>query len=152
MRCHYAYRGRCHSVPGAEFDQRRKAWIAPIESLPSVLMLFPGELYFKTPLWKLLGKDEPDKGEFPCLGPEPDLPELMLKPYDYQADGIRFMIDRLNNVGFCLNGDAVGLGKTLESIGTMKWFVENRGARKILIICKKSIKTQWASEIRRRLD
>jgi TonB family protein len=31
----------------------------------------------------------------------------------------------------------------------MKWFVENRGARKILIICKKSIKSQWASELRR---
>lgn len=149
IRCHYAYRGRCRSIPGAEFDESRKAWVVPVSSIWAVLAEFPGEIYFKTPLWKILGEQAPPKKNYECLGPVPDLPRLMLKPYDYQAEGIRFMIDRLNNVGFCLNGDSVGLGKTLMAVGTLKWFVENRGARKILIICKKSIKGQWASEIRR---
>lgn len=147
LRCHYAYRGRCRDLPGAEFDSDRKVWVVPIEYLPSVQAAFWGELYYKTPLWKLEGRTEPPKERISYLGPEPEVPVLTLKPYRYQEEGIKFMIDRLNNVGFCLNGDGVGLGKTLESIGVIKWYVEHRGARKILIVCKKSIKSQWAGEI-----
>ena len=149
MRCNYAYRKRCHDIEGARFDYDKKAWIAPLSSLPQILSDFSGELYFKTPLWKLQGQAQPEEEKNTYLGPEPVIPELTLKPYKYQENGIKFMIDRLNNVGFVLNGDQVGLGKTIQSIGAIKWFTENRGARKILIICKKSIKTQWASEIKK---
>ena len=128
MRAHYEYRQRLASIDGAYFSHEYKSWIAPIESLPQIESRFAGEIYYKTPLWKLQGKPEPEKRPLSLLGPSPDIPKLSLKPYKYQEDGIRFMIDRLNNVGFCLNGDGVGLGKTLESIGTIKWFVENRGA------------------------
>lgn len=152
LRCHYAYRKRCHDIPGAEFDQTHKAWIAPIESLSYIQAYFKGEIYYKTPLWKLEGRAEPERKPLHLLGPRAEIPKLSLEPYKYQEEGILFMIDRLNNVGFCLNGDGVGLGKTLMSIGTMKWFVEQRGARKILIVCKKSLKTQWAEEIRKIAD
>ena len=152
LRCKPYYSSRCRDLPGAEFNKEHKVWIVPIEYLTSVQAAFWGEIYYKTPLWKLQGKPEPEKRPLSLLGPSPDIPKLSLKPYKYQEDGIRFMIDRLNNVGFCLNGDGVGLGKTLESIGTIKWFVENRGARKILVVCKKSIKTQWESEIRKIAD
>ena len=152
MRCHYAYRGRCRDIPGAEFDYNRKFWKAPLSSLPYIQAEFYGEIYYKTPLWKLKGLPEPTREDVLYQGPEPIVPELTLKPYGYQADGIKFLIDRLNNTGFAMNGDAVGLGKTLQAIGAIKWFKENRGARKILIICKKSIKSQWASEIRRIAD
>ena len=149
LRCHYAYRRRCHEIPGADFDHARKVWVCPISSLPYIQTAFAGEIYYKTPLWKLRGGEAPKKEPLHLLGPMPEIPELALKPYGYQADGIRFMIDRLNNEGFCLNGDGVGLGKTFQTIGTMKWFVENRGARKILVVCKKSLKTQWSEEIRK---
>ena len=149
MRCHYAYRDRCRSIPGARFDMMRKTWVAPLSSLPYVRAEFEGELYFKTPLWKLYGYAEPEKQPLQLFGRSPRVPDLKLTPYKYQADGIRFMIDRLLNMGFVVNGDSVGLGKTLQTIGTMKWFREFAGTKKILIICKKSIKTQWESEIRR---
>ena len=152
MRCHYAYKDRCRAIPGAVFDHRRKSWIAPIASLDYILSEFDGELYFKTPLWKLLGQDAPEKAEIEYIGRRPAVPKLALTPYPYQADGIRFMIDRLLNKGFVLNGDQVGLGKTLMTIGAMKWFVQYMGARKILIIVKKSAKFQWASEIDRIFD
>lgn len=154
LRCmsNYHFRRRFDDIPCAEYLADRKCWVAPLTSLPQVRAEFDGEIYYKTPLWKLLGKSAPEREETTFLGPEPVVPALTLTPYDYQNVGIKFMIDRLNNVGFVLNGDAVGLGKTIQSIGTMKWFVENRGARKILIICKKSIKTQWAEEIRRIAD
>ena len=145
----YHYRYRLRDIPGAAYYEDRKVWVFPMMSLPYLRAEFDGEIYFRTPLWKLLGEEKPEKKPLIFLGPVPDVPALALKPYDYQADGIRFMIDRLNNKGFVLNGDGVGLGKTLQAIGCMKWFVENRGCRKILIICKKSIKRQWEEEIRR---
>lgn len=148
MQCNYAYRKRCHDIPGAEFDYNKKMWVAPIESLQAIQAEFYDEIYWKTPLWKILGQSEPPKQELKLLGPTPSLPKLELTPFDYQRTGMEFMIDRINNLGWCMNGDAVGLGKTLESCGTMKWFVENRGVRKILITCKKSIKYQWGNEIR----
>jgi len=55
MRCHYAYGSRCREIPGAEFNYSRKAWVAPISSLPNIQAEFYGEIYFKTPLWKLKG-------------------------------------------------------------------------------------------------
>jgi SNF2 family DNA or RNA helicase len=51
-----------------------------------------------------------------------------------------------------LNADDVGLGKTIQTIGTLKWFINNRNVRKILIICKKSIKKQWIDEIKKFTD
>lgn len=149
---HYSYGSRLEEIPGISelvFSHGRKHGIAPVESLCYIKTAFAGELYFKTPLWVIEGRPEPDKIPVQYLGPVPSVPELSVTPYEYQKEGIRFMIDRLNNEGFVLNGDSVGLGKTLMSIGTLKWFVENRGVRKILIVCKKSIKTQWAEEIRR---
>ena len=152
---HYSYGSRLEAIPEISeliFSHGRKYGVAPIRSLHYIQTAFAGELYFKTPLWKLEGRPRPEKQEIRYLGPVPAVPALALTPYEYQKEGIRFMIDRLNNEGFVLNGDGVGLGKTIQSVGTIKWFVENRGVRKILIVCKKSIKTQWAEEIRRIAD
>jgi len=57
------------------------------------------------------------------------------------------MIDKILEKGFCLNSDDVGLGKTIETIATLEWFIANKNIKKTLIICKKSIKGQWLDEI-----
>ena len=75
------------------------------------------------------------------------VPVLNLKPYPYQNFGIKFMIDKLLKQKFIINADGVGLGKTIQAIGTMKYFIENANFNKILIVCKKSLKQQWVSEI-----
>lgn len=148
----YHYNERVDGIPGIYKDYEKKICYAPISSLPFIQAEFDGEIFYKTPLWKLRGESEPAREKILYYGPEPEVPKLALKPFDYQIEGIKFMIDRINNEGFVLNGDGVGLGKTLQSIATMKWFVENRGVRKILIICKKSIKHQWEEEIRKIAD
>ena len=152
---HYCYGSRLEKIPGISeliYSHGKKYGVAPIECLSYIKIAFAGELYFKTPLWKLEGRQRPVKKPIRYLGPVPRIPDLAVTPYEYQKEGICFMIDRLTNEGCVLNGDSVGLGKTLMSSGTLKWFVENRGVRKILIVCKKSIKTQWAEEIRRIAD
>ena len=59
------------------------------------------------------------------------------------------MIDKLLQYNMVLNADSVGTGKTVQAIATIKWFIENKGIQKILIVCKKSIKKQWADEFKK---
>lgn len=150
IKCNYAYRDRCREIPFADFNHNYKAWVCPLcrMSIDYIKENFKGEVYFKTPLWKLEG-GSPEEENIQYFNIPEKVPELKLKPFDYQEEGIRFMIDRLNALGFVMNGDGVGLGKTLQSLGALKWFVENRGVSKILLVAKKSIKYQWESEIRR---
>lgn len=149
LKANYYYRKRLHFIPGSRFDYALKAWAAPLDALPEIEAEFEGELYYKTPKWQLHGEPEPPKQEITLYGSPAEIPALKLQPYPYQEDGIRFMIDRLLQFGFVLNSDYMGLGKTIQTIGTMKWFFEEKNAAKMLIICKKSIKTQWAEEIRK---
>lgn len=51
-----------------------------------------------------------------------------------------------------LLGDFTVTHNTIQTIATIKWFIENRGAEKVLIICKKSIKKQWLDEIHKFTD
>ena len=80
------------------------------------------------------------------------VPELKLKPHYYQDYGIRYMLSKMSEYGFVLNADDVGLGKTLQAIGSIKWYIENKSVKHVLIICKKSIKSQWVSEIKKFTD
>jgi SNF2 family DNA or RNA helicase len=114
---------------------------------------FKGELVYKTPRWVILNEPMPDMSEMYKISDKSiKCPDLKLKPYDYQDYGIRFMIDKLLKNNMVLNADDVGLGKTLCTIGTFKWFIEHKGYKKILIICKKSIKRQWKEEIEKFTD
>lgn len=149
----YYYRDRIKTVLGARFDYDTKEWIVPYGALGLVEKEFRGELVYKTPRWVMHNEPMPDMEAMYRIHDQTiTVPVMKLKPYDYQRYGIRFMIDRILRKGFVLNADDVGLGKTLMTIGTLKWFIENRNVRKILIICKKSIKGQWIDEIMKFTD
>ena len=147
LKSNYAYKGRLSRLPGARWNPDIRTWVIPRNSLQALINEFQGELYFKTPLWKILGQPEPPKEEIRYFFPKEAAPEMFLTPYDYQKDGIAFMIDRINRYGFALCADGVGLGKTLESIGTIKYFKETANVKRVVIVCKKSIKHQWKKEI-----
>lgn len=148
LQSNYYYRGRLARIPKSYFDYDVKAWIAPISSLKYIEQNFAGEIYFKTPEYVIKGS-EPPKIERVFHNKEVRLPEAKIKPYPYQEYGAKFMLDSLNYYGFCLNSDSMGLGKSFQSILVMMYQHRNAGCKKILIICKKSIKTQWAEEIRK---
>lgn len=149
IKCAYLYKDRVKKLPGARFDFDKKVWTIPKSSLPFLCSNFHGELYFKTPLWKIKGEKEPPKGTIQFYKKPQQIPELQLKPFNYQEEAIRFAIDRLETLGFCLIADQMGLGKSLESTGAMKWYKDNRNIKRILIICSKSLKFQWKSELER---
>ena len=153
IKADYFYRYRIKDIPTATFNQDTKQWIVESYMLGTLEREFAGELVYKTPRWVILNEPMPDMSAmYQITDTSIEAPQLKLKPYDYQDYGIRFMIDKILQEGFVLNADDVGLGKTIQTIATMKWFIENSGVKKILIICKKSIKKQWIDEINKFTD
>lgn len=149
----YFYRGRIKELPTARFDQNTKEWTIESCILGTLEAKFAGELVYKTPRWVILNQPMPNMSKMYQISDQSiQVPKLKLKPYDYQDFGIRFMIDKLNRYNFVILADDVGLGKTLQSIGAIKWYMENRGVKKVLIVCKKSIKKQWKDELKKFTD
>ena len=143
----YYYRHRIKAIPTATFDANRREWVIESYMLGLLEQQFAGELVYKTPRWVILRQPAPDMTKMYAISdPSIKAPNLKLTPYDYQDYGIRFMIDKIQNYGFVLNADDVGLGKTIQTIGVVKWYIENMGIKKVLIVCKKSIKKQWSDE------
>lgn len=143
----FYYKDRIKQIKGASFNFDTKEWMIPLSSLQELEKSFKGELVYKTPRWVMLGQPMPDMADMYKFYNNIKIPDLNLQPYDYQAYGIKFMIDRVLQRGFVLNADDVGLGKTIMTIGTLLWFVQNKNIKRILIIAKKSIKGQWIDEI-----
>lgn len=153
IKADYYYRDRIKKIPTATFNPNTKQWLIDDFMLGTLEVEFAGELVYKTPRWVILNQPMPDMSAMYQISDDLiEAPQLKLKPYDYQDYGIRFMIDKILQKGFVLNADDVGLGKTIQTIGTLKWFIENNNVRKILIICKKSIKKQWIDEIKKFTD
>ena len=141
------YVNRIHQIPDAKFDRDSKRWIIPLSSFLFFDEEFYGEVLYKTPKWQILGAQPPDYTKMYKIDKDIKVPKMKLSPYKYQDYGIRFMVDKLEKQGFIINADEVGLGKTLQSIGTMLWYMENNNFTKIIIVCKKSLKKQWNDEI-----
>ena len=51
-----------------------------------------------------------------------------------------------------LLGDFTVTHNTVQAIAVLKWFYENQNISKMLIVCKKSVKKQWADEIKKFTD
>jgi SNF2 family DNA or RNA helicase len=153
IKSHFMYRDRIKSVPTALWDPNLKQWTIDSFMLGTLERMFQGELVYKTPRWVILNQPMPDMSAMYEIKDKSIIaPALKLKPYDYQDYGIRFMIDKILQRNFVINADDVGLGKTIQTIGTLKWFIENKGIKKILVICKKSIKKQWMDEFSKFTD
>lgn len=147
IKCDYYYSERVKKISTAWFNPIIKQWNIESYMLGYFENNFKGEIVYKTPRWVILNEPMPDMSKMYEISDNSiKCPELKLKPYDYQDYGIRFMIDKLLKHNMVLNSDSVGLGKTIQTIGTVKWFIDNKGFNKILIICKKSIKRQWKEE------
>lgn len=142
-----AYIDRMREVPGSYFEKSSKCWIFPYSSLEIFEAIFKGEIVWKTPEWQIKSTPMPDLTLFYKVDESIQVPQFKIKPYDYQEYGIKFMIDRLKTTGFVFNTDVVGLGKSLQALGTICYAHDYMGADRFILLCKKSIKFQWKKEI-----
>lgn len=153
IKAHYFYSSRIKNLPSATWDPQNKIWQIQSCYAQALENTFHDEIYYKTPMWVIFKTPKPDYSKMYTLDSNILAPQLKqpYKLYDYQEFGARFAIDRINKYGFCIIADDVGLGKTPQAISVLMDKVNN-GAKKILIICKKSIKTQWKEEIEKFTD
>lgn len=65
------------------------------------------------------------------------------KPYDYQIDGIRFLVHQEG----ALLGDEMGLGKCIQAIGGLKILYRAQLVKKALVLCPRPLVAQWEREL-----
>ena len=66
-------------------------------------------------------------------------------PYDYQWDGIKFLVERDG----ALLGDDMGTGKTVQSILAMRLLFQRGDVKSALIVCPLSVLPHWDREMER---
>ncbi len=72
--------------------------------------------YFKSKIWQLL--------------------------YNFQKDAVLGAIDKIEKYGGCIIADSVGLGKTFEALGVMKYYQQRND--RVLVLCPKRLYENWA--------
>lgn len=133
-------------LQGSKFDWTRKAWIVPIrfkESLQHFCLKIKGDWITALPSTpQIIGEVKP----MPELTIDIDIEnrDNGYKPRPYQLQGIARGIQLKRFI----NGDEPGLGKTLQSIGTIytaaKYY--NEPVYPCLVICPSALKINWARE------
>ena len=61
--------------------------------------------------------------------------------YEFQRDGVRSVINRLERYGGCILSDSVGLGKTYTALAVIKYY-ESRNER-VLVLAPKKLRENW---------
>jgi SNF2 family DNA or RNA helicase len=76
-----------------------------------------------------------------CLADDEEATALL----PHQQEAICFALNRLQNHRAAMFGDVMGLGKTIEAIGT----ANAMGPRRIVVVCPASVLFTWRREIRK---
>jgi superfamily II DNA or RNA helicase len=61
--------------------------------------------------------------------------------FDFQRDGLRAVLAKVDKYGGCILADSVGLGKTFTALAVIKWF-EKRN-KNVLVLCPKKLRENW---------
>jgi hypothetical protein len=118
VKCNYHadYVKGFRQIPGRSFNRQDKVWEIPTCTLKRFEKIFPGQIIYKTPRWKILKQPMPDYPKMYIINDKSiKTPVMKCKPFKYQDFGIRYIIDRLQTSRFIIDGDGVGLGRCLQT-------------------------------------
>ncbi len=62
--------------------------------------------------------------------------------YDFQKQGVKAVINRIEQHNGCILADSVGLGKTYEALAIIKYFQMKQKAE-VLVLCPKKLRENW---------
>lgn len=101
----------------------------------------PEFIYFKT-LYHVFERflAEQQEGGL-LLGTQIVETEIWKKLFEFQKDAVKGAINKINAHGGCIIADSVGLGKTFEALGIIKYY-ELRN-HKVLVLCPKKLRENW---------
>ena len=132
------------TIPGARWDAKKKAWLAPESSTPEAIQFaktfklhVPEELEEKQS--KIRERQAVGIAESRSVESSIEIPDLKGSLLPYQAAGVAYMVK--HKKVFC--ADEMGLGKTLEALASVQY--EN--AYPCLVVCPPNLALNWAKEI-----
>src|SRR5574344_664520 len=102
----------------------------------------PELLYFKT-LYHLFEKYLEEKDSFDDIETQKQFTDTAIweKLFEFQKDGVKAAINKINKHNGCIIADSVGLGKTFEALAIIKYY-EQRNHR-VLVLCPKKLRNNW---------
>jgi hypothetical protein len=68
--------------------------------------------------------------------------EIWKTLFDFQKDGVKGAIQKINIHNGCILADSVGLGKTYSALAIIKYF-ELRNSLRVLVLCPKKLRENW---------
>ena len=126
---HPAIVAQFKAMPGCSWDGPSKAWSGPREAVLEVINTLSRA--------KIIVVDECHLASAPRIADE-----LVDGLYDYQAVGVRFLIDSLRCRGGALLGDDMGLGKTAQTTRA----IQTLAPASTLILCPAVVVKHWLQE------
>ncbi|MBA3879058.1 MAG: ATP-dependent helicase [Sphingobium sp.] len=102
----------------------------------------PEMVYFKT-LLHLFGDFMTDQAAEEALIQQTAFEQTAIwrAMFDFQRDGLRAILAKIEKHGGCILADSVGLGKTFTALAVIKWF-EKRN-KNVLVLCPKKLRENW---------
>ncbi len=102
----------------------------------------PETVYFKT-LLHLFGEFLTDQAAEDALIEQTAFEQTAIwrALFDFQRDGLRAVLSKIEKHGGCVLADSVGLGKTFTALAVIKWF-EKRN-KNVLVLCPKKLRENW---------
>ena len=131
------------AVPSAYFDRPSKTWLCPVgqeeaDGLRAINFRLTQEALNQIPRSLMRAQEliEASKAEDAVL----DMPGFMKQPFPFQRAGIKYALERKR----VIIGDQMGLGKTIQGLGTAYM----ADAFPLLIIVPASLKYNWENEVK----
>ncbi len=102
----------------------------------------PDFIYFKT-LYEIFKEylSQQDEGGLADIQKQVVDTEIWQALFEFQKDGVKGAINKIQNYNGCILADSVGLGKTYEALAIIKYF-ELKNAR-VLVLCPKKLRENW---------
>jgi len=102
----------------------------------------PEFIYFKT-LFHIFEKFLEDQAQGGIADIQKQIVDTEIWNYlfEFQKDGVKGAITKLQNYNGCILADSVGLGKTFEALAVIKYF-ELKNLR-VLVLCPKKLSENW---------
>lgn len=106
----------------------------------------PELVYFKT-LLHLFGDSLVDRDAEDALFKDTAFEQTAIwrMLFDFQRDGLRALLAKIEKYGGCVLADSIGLGKTFTALAVIKWF-EKRN-KNVLVLCPKKLRENWTDHL-----
>jgi SWI/SNF-related matrix-associated actin-dependent regulator of chromatin subfamily A-like protein 1 len=143
LRCGYdqAAITQFRAMPGCRWDADRRVWTAPAEAASLV-----ASTLVKAKIAKL-------------RGPLVEIPTPLTIDesadddiYEYQQEGVSFIVDRCRRLGGALLADDMGLGKSVQALRAIQHLDPYGQLGRVLILCPAVVLDHWVEEAARWLD